>query len=455
MTIARQTTKRKYQEELAHSFRRNYLAHIFEGGFYLGGMTFLAADTVMPKMIESLGGPAWLIAFMPPAMFLGLVLPPLLVAHWVERMNRVKPLVLVTGVFQRIPMLLAALALFYWAESRPLTTLVIVAAAPFVGGIIGGISLSAWMELIARTIPVHRRASTWAMRAVVTSAIGVVAGETIRRVLTKYPGPVGYGILHLIAFAFLVLSYIVFTAVREISHETRPPAPHQRLAQNLRSIPAMVRSDRCLRNFAAMRILSTGILVMVPFLSIHALNVLQKDDAYLGTLVLAQMIGGMFGNTLAGGIGDTHGSKVLLIAAGLSLTGVCLAAVVCTSEPAFMAIYFFFGLGTSTGRVGQSTLAIEISPVERRPTYMAFLTTVFFPSMLIAAGLSAVMRQAFNSFWPMAIVAAAMQIGSLLFLMRVREPRKDNGDDERPYHKGREEKKRGKDGSNGDDGFDH
>ena len=39
----------------------NYAMMTIDGGLFMGGLGFLAAQTLMPKMIQSLGGPIWLI----------------------------------------------------------------------------------------------------------------------------------------------------------------------------------------------------------------------------------------------------------------------------------------------------------------------------------------------------------------------------------------------------------
>jgi sulfofructose kinase len=38
-------------------FRRNYLAHSFEGGLYMGALSFVSASTLMPTVVRSLGVP--------------------------------------------------------------------------------------------------------------------------------------------------------------------------------------------------------------------------------------------------------------------------------------------------------------------------------------------------------------------------------------------------------------
>ena len=68
------------------------------------------------------------------------------------------PFVSITGVLQRIPYLFAALALYYAAGDGSLgLVLAAVVAAPIISGVAGGISLTAWQQLIARCVPENRR----------------------------------------------------------------------------------------------------------------------------------------------------------------------------------------------------------------------------------------------------------------------------------------------------------
>jgi MFS family permease len=92
-------------------FWRNYLAHSLEGGLFMGALSFVSASTLLPTVVRSLRGPDWLISMMPVMMAVGALLPPVFTAHVIDRLRRYMPLLLVTGVFQRVPYLLAGLAL--------------------------------------------------------------------------------------------------------------------------------------------------------------------------------------------------------------------------------------------------------------------------------------------------------------------------------------------------------
>jgi MFS family permease len=195
---------------------RNFVLHGLEGGLYMGGAAFVDLSTVMPPLILALGGPTWLIGLMPAMAALGFVWPPLFTAHWIERMFWFRPLILATGIFQRLPYLVAAVSLFLPQDKWALCTIAAVALAPFISGAIGGISLTAWQQFVAKTIPRRRLSSLWALRQIVSASIGICAGGIIALVLEKFPGIHGYGVLHLIAFGFLLVSYIMFTQVRDM-----------------------------------------------------------------------------------------------------------------------------------------------------------------------------------------------------------------------------------------------
>jgi MFS family permease len=421
-------TARRHWVQQRRSFWRNYVAHSLEGGLFIGGMTFVAPNAVMPVLVDSLGGAEWLIALMPTMMMLGFVGPQLLTAHHVERLSRVKPFILVTGVFQRIPFLFVGLGLLFWAEQYPLGVLALVAAAPLASGIAGGLSFSAWLELTAKVIPEHRRASLWAWRAIITAGIGICAGSVIRVVLGRHPGPEGYGLLYLISLVFMVLSYATFVAIRETSPPPREMPVRRSLWANLRSLPGLVVGDAQFRNFMLVRVFTTGLFVMTPFLAIHALRTLGKEPSYIGHLVTAQMLGGLAGNFMAGWLGDRRGGKIVLVISQVLMACLGWLVVLCETEYGFLGVFFLLGAALSSSRVGLSTLGIEICPSSRRPTQMSLLSAVSFPTMLVAAALSTVLWHWTGTAAPGALVAANTALLALLFLLRIREPRARNGE---------------------------
>lgn len=390
----------------------------------MGGVAFVAADSVMPAMISLLGGANWLVAMMPVMGLMGMSLTTLLFAHRVEQLYWMKPAILISGLIQRSAYLAAALALIFLAEKHPAATVIFAAFTPFIAGSIGGINLCAWMELITRIIPTDRIASSWAIRKIITAAIGIFAGGIVKTVLDQHPGTAGLGILHLYAFAGIMLSYIFFAIIRE----TRPLPPHLdkptfTFAENMRSLPALVRFNPEYRRFLRIKLLTMGIYVPAPFLAIHALKTTGREPGFLGELVMVQMTGTIVGNILAGWFGDRYGGRVLLITARIILIVLCLGAVIARSETVFLVLFFLFGFGLNCNEVGEATISLEIAPRNRRPTCIALITAVTLPGMLLAVGLSTVLRGLTGSIVPPALLAVLTLTVSLYLSFKMKEPR--------------------------------
>jgi len=410
--------------EVHRYFRRNYLAHSIEGGLYMGGLAFLAAETVLPAMVKSLGGADWLVSLMPMMLTLGIGWPSLLTAHWVEQMPRVKPFILTTGFLQRLPYLMAGVFLLRAADLHPLWTLFLVATAPIVSGLITGLNFAAWMQLISRAIPEDRRSSAWAIRWILAACIGIGAGRAISLVLERFPGTTGYGILHLAAFSLCMLSFALQATLHEVRSSPPPSTPPHRLAESLARIPELLSLDRRLRDFLCARSLSMGLYVVTPFLSIHALSTLGKDESYLGVLVMWQMAGGILGNILAGYLGDRGGGRLPMILARSLFVTAFVAVALNRSQVGFMVIFFLFGAAFYLEQVGSSTLSVDICPQDRIPTYISLVSAVTSAAMLIAAALSTALRDLTTGLLPAAFVSAGTVALSSFFLVRLKDPRR-------------------------------
>jgi len=412
---------------------RNYVCHALEGGLYIGGLKFRAADTVLPVMVAALGGQPWLIGLVPILGIVGWVLPPLFVAHRVQRMAYHMPLVLVTGVFQRLPFLGAGLALIFLARDFPKLALGALAACPLLSGLMGGFGLTAWQVLVANTIPPNRRSSLWAVRNILTASIGLIAGGTVAGVIGFYGegNPTGYGALHLIAFGFLVISYVAFASLRETPYPGQHTVPALSLSQNFRQMPGLIRRDRRLGLFLTHRILIAGTYLVVPFLSLHALTTLGKPEAFVGTLLAAQMSGVITGNILAGLLGDRFGGKTAATAGSIALLCAYLWSAFASTSWEFWANYYLIGLGWSMYEVGRIVLSLEISPVKARASYLALMSGILAPTMLTASWISSTVwtcsGKDFAWVGGIAVIAVA---SSLALLFPVKEPRYDRPQDE-------------------------
>jgi len=413
-----------YDREVRRHFLRNYLAHIGDSGLYLGGMKFLAPALIMPQLIKSLGGAGWLMAAMPVVGMVGFQLPPLLLAHWVERMERFRPLVILVGILQRLVYIPAALALWFLAADYPLLTLILVAAAPGIKGLIAGVGSTAWQELIACTIPANRRSSLWAWRNILSAGIGFGAGVGVHAVLKRYPGTQGYSILHWITFAFLIGSLCSLLFTREVTHPRQRPTEKIGLIESLAIMPGLLKADRRLQRFLVAIMFAAGVRIMLPFLTPHILGVLHKGESYMGVVVIASMVGNVLGNIAAGFIGDRVGGKAVMVVNWAGMLGMCLWLLLARTAGEFWVILALHGATSACFLIGVQTLAVELGPVEKRVRYLSLTAAASMISSLAVWGISSLcFHLSGGSFRWLTSLAIACLIGAGVAMVGIREPR--------------------------------
>ena len=199
---------------------------------------------------------------------LGFFTPSLFITHRLERLSVLKPFVMAIGVAQRLPYLLVGLSLLLDPDPGD-TVLTLVVLAPLLSGLAGGVSVTAWREYIAKSIPADRRASLWAIRCVLGGAIGVLAGQLVSVILNRYPETRAYGLLHLAVFALMSLSYGVFALSREPNLDSTRPHASTSWWSYARAMTRIVREDSRLGPYLGCRALFSGLYVVLPFLTLR------------------------------------------------------------------------------------------------------------------------------------------------------------------------------------------
>ena len=394
---------------------RNYAGLALDGGLFTGGMAFIAADTVLPKAMESLGAGSLAIALAPVLVSVGFIWPQTLVAHRVERMASFQRSVVLLGAIQRLPYLMAGVALLLFGDTLPTLALACLVLAPFLCGTIGGIQVGAYIQLTRRILPDHRRASCMAASATVAALLGLAAGVVIHRVLSDHPGATGYGILHLIAFGFMLCSLLAMSLLQEPPPEP-PSRPPLSLGDNLRSLPGILRRDLAFRSFVLMRVMLAATGLVTPFLGLHALARTQTGPEFLGLLVVAQTVGAILGNICAAWLGDRHGAArpVLLGSAVSAATLCCLPWT--DGRLGFEVLFAAYGFGWAANQVGVKTLALAIAPAGRLPTYSSMGSLLTLPAMLGMALVGGALRAQGVALPVVAVLAGLCLVASLLFL---------------------------------------
>jgi MFS family permease len=323
-----------------------------------------------------------------------------------------------------LPYLVAALVMF-WKPDAGRALLAIVVLTPVASGLVGGVGVNAWMEMVTRMIPEHLRASGWAVRYVIQGVFGLLAGVVIHWVLNQFPegDARGYAWLHLLCFGFLLLSFLAQVIMKEAPGPRRQRLPRKPYKIYLRELPQLLVTQPHFLRLIAARFTGVGYLMLVARMSIHALEVCGRPAADKGHFVVASMIGSLLGSGFAGMHGNRNGGRSTMIFARALCLALCVALPFLQSFTAFLIAFFVLGFGLFVDRVGDLTFTAELCPVERRPTHLALLAFCQAIALLLAAGMSGMAFQLTNSFPAVITLSGVFAATSLLILRTIPEVR--------------------------------
>ncbi len=388
------------------------------------GIAFVSQDSILPGIVHQLGGSDAILAFIPMLMMMGFTLPPLLTAGWIERQGRLMPMLRFFGLLQRLPFLLAALALYGLGSSHPKIVLWAVVACPALSGLMGGITIGAWMRVTSRTVPGKRRSSGMALRNLIAAGMGMVVGVWVEKMLLYFPGVKGFALLHGICFVFVMASYLVFLLTEEPHVDPLPPEHHKSFTQQLKWMFRTLKVDVPFRYYISSRMLNSFIFATIPFMAVYVLGMTGRPEAFTGRLLSCQMGGAILGNMFGGWLGDRHGCRKVLLAARLAFMALGLLLLFAQSATAFCAAFVLWGGTFGLQNIGEQTFLVEFARDKALPSYMAVAAFVQLISVLAVGFLSSALRAQGVGMSVLVLLSMSGAFLSLLILtFKVTDPR--------------------------------
>jgi MFS family permease len=207
------------------SVRWNFGAAFIDAAGWGLGMSFITHTTILPLFISQLTKSDLAVGAIPAVMFLGWLLPGILVAGHIERLPRVRGRVLWVAMLER-SMLLLMVPLCFWLGERHRTLLLAAFfACWFVMNTAVGANTPAYYKLIAKTIPPSLRGRLYGGGGAIAGVLGVLATFLAGRLLDIHGYPAGYAFCFLGAFIAQTVSVLPLGVMREEvqAPEAAPP----------------------------------------------------------------------------------------------------------------------------------------------------------------------------------------------------------------------------------------
>jgi MFS family permease len=412
-----------FEREVERNFRWNFSVNLLDISFIMLGLSLVSRETVIPLLVSNLTPSTVAIGLVPAVYSLGIYLPQLVGAGVTEAMPRKKPFVALVGALgERLPYLLAGVAVLLLAVPAPTVALVVLAAMFGASGASAGFATPAWFDMIAKVIPLRRRGLFTGLGHGLGALMGVAGAAVIGLVLERWPYPRNFALLFALAFGAMMVSWVGLVLNREPANPTVRPAAS--LGRFLRRLPGIMRADR---NFAryigAMAIVRAGTMAGSFFL-VYGAEHFQLGGAEVG-LLTGVLIGcqALF-NPLWGMLGDRRGHKVVLVGGALALGLAATSAWLAPTWAWLVAAFMLLGAFLSADTASFLNIILEFCSDEDRPTYIGLTNTLLAPVTTLAPLLGGWLAAQLG-YQPMFALAALLAgLGAALLARWVREPRR-------------------------------
>jgi len=402
--------------------RHNVVALGVDFGLFMVGLSFASQATILPAFAAHLGASNLIIGAIPALMTLGWNLPSLFAAGYTESLTHKLPFVLRYTIWERLPFLVLAAVAFFLAGPAPGLALALMLVMLLLITSAGGLLMPAWMDIVARAVPIGLRGRFFAVSSVLAGMGGLLGSLLTAWVLARMPAPGGYGICFLISAVCMGLSYVALARVREPRAMTVEAAPA--LGAYLRRVGRVLREDRNLAWYLSSRGLTFIGMMASGFYTVHALRLYAAPDWAVGVFTTALLAGQMAGNVALGALADRSGHLAPL---NIGLGALLLANVVALAAPSlevFTLVFALQGVQLAAVNVSGLNVLLEFAPgPAARPTYVGLGTTLLTPVAFGAPLVAGLMADAFG--FPTVFAAAALGALAAMALLigRVREPR--------------------------------
>ena len=364
------------QRVLERHATRNFWLNVLDGGAFLLGLSMVSRYTVLPLFVERLSSERWLQGLIPAINYIGWFLPALFIAPLVASMPRRKPWIMMMTIGERVPFLALGLVLVLWPGLPATTLLAIFFLLYAIQAFSAGFTGLAWQDFIARLIPGRRWGTFFGLQFGLGGVLGVAGAWVAARILATLPERQGVGVLALLCFAAMVLSYVFISLTVEPPQTTEPRQP---MGAFLRGILPLLRRDHAFRRYLLCRSAIALGLAGHGFLTAAALERFQVQNADVGFFTGALLGAQAISNIGFGALADRWGHKqVLELAAGLGILAL-LAAIIAPSAGWFLPIFALVGAAQAGYQLSGFTLVFSFSTPGDRPTYIGVANTALAP----------------------------------------------------------------------------
>ncbi|HMP76391.1 MAG TPA: MFS transporter [Kiritimatiellia bacterium] len=403
---------------------RNFWINVSEGALVSTAMAMVPITVLMPAYARKFTDNEYLVNLVVALFLFGVAVPQVFMARHLDRVPRKKRLLLLTGIFQRLPWLLLALAAWIIPPSHATAHLALLFAALALFALSSGANVPVWLVMIGKLVPEKRRGRLMAWRQIIALTLAIGGAAAARHVLATWPFPHSYALLFFTCFLLTMTSLALQTFLREERDDPiRPPAG---VRAHFRDLLRLLREDRNYAHYVVASLLfASGGLYggLITSYGIDRFGLGTRDEVFAWIAMLSAPAGMLFLH-LFGRLGDRHGHKRNHVYSALFVLVAMAALHFGTSLVVYIAAYVLIQVAVNTEIVSRTSILLEFGGPERAAAYVSVKNTLTAPVSLAAPLLGAWLARRFGYDAVFLATFVIVAIAAFYTARWVREPRR-------------------------------
>jgi MFS family permease len=363
----------------AHVERRNMRCGILHGAFFQLGTAFADPYAVVPLFLAGFTESRALIGLIVSLIEALTIVPQLSMSRQIRRNPASARPIMLAGIWTRCGVWGIIALVIVLIPHRIAWILMIFMCFVGLYSLGAGFAVLPFRHVISETISPVRRSTFFGARLVAGGVLAVLAGVVVKSVLgnESLAWPRNYGILFALSFASLALAYSAMSRLRfpvtnpSQSSPALPPL-RQEIRNTLKAYPV-------LKRLIGVRLLSGGLPLVLPFLTLYATREVGLPLGSVGIFVAAQQGGSILANLGWMPLGNRFGTRCVILC-GLALATVSLTLIVCSNAAyVFVLAFALAGGAMSALMVGFGGYILELGTPDIRPLLFALEGTLLMP----------------------------------------------------------------------------
>lgn len=362
------------EAEIQRALPRNFTLNLLDGAFFIFGMSFSSVVTILPLFVSQLTSSPFLIGLIPAIQNMGWLLPQLFTAPLVERMPRKKPFVLLTTLSERWPYVGMVILAVMLPNLATTTALVIFFALHTWRCFSGGITATAWQDMIGKLIPPRRRGTFYGVQFGLGGLLGAGGSIIAGSLLEQQPFPINFAYCFGLTVVAVAFSFIFVTQTYEPAMQ--PTVRRETGRAYWASLPRILQGNTNYRNFVLYRVLYVIGSMGSAFYTVYVVNEFGLSKVQAGQLTFVMMAAQTVTYPLAGWIGDRMGHRRMMAIAAAAASLMTLLSWLAPSGVWFFGVYLLFGIASAASMVANLSAIYDFCAPEERPTYIGLTATI-------------------------------------------------------------------------------